>query len=249
MAVGRQRGRFGVRARAIVLFIATVSFAGPASAGGFLEDLFGGLQHMFGRHPPVPNPLDSMAKAPNPSPAQRWSEAGPAHGFCVRTCDGFYFPVQANRGASSTAMCHAFCPASATIVYGGSNIDYAVARDGSRYAELERAYSYRKQMVAGCTCNGRNQFGLAHIDINTDPTLKPGDVVAGRTGLLAFTGRNGGADFTPVASYPGFPPTYRAQLSAMQVSRSAWGEPVTTSSLRLPESADNGGIRGAPSAR
>lgn len=247
MAAGCRSAVFGVRLSAVAI-IAAVAFAQPASAGGFFDDLFGGLQRMFERPAPAPDPLESMAKAPNPAPVQRWSEAGPARGFCVRTCDGFYFPVQANRGASSGDMCRAFCPAGAARVYGGSTIDYAVARDGSRYADLDQAYLYRKRTVAGCTCNGRDQFGLAHIAIDSDPTLKPGDVVATSNGLLAFTGRPGGADFTPVASYPGFPPAYRAQLSAMQVARSIREEPLTTSSLGLQGTADNS-VSSGPLAR
>lgn len=247
MAAGCRSAVFGVRLSAVAI-IAAVAFAQPASAGGFFDDLFGGLQRMFERPAPAPDPLESMAKAPNPAPVQRWSEAGPARGFCVRTCDGFYFPVQANRGASSGDMCRAFCPAGAARVYGGSTIDYAVARDGSRYADLDQAYLYRKRTVAGCTCNGRDQFGLAHIAIDSDPTLKPGDVVATSNGLLAFTGRTGGADFTPVASYPGFPPAYRAQLSAMQVARSIREEPLTTSSLGLQGTADNS-VSSGPLAR
>ncbi len=235
MAAGGRRVLFGAAAGAMTVAVATFTLVGPASAESFFDSLFGGLRRIFERPAPHPNPLESMAKAPNPAPAQRWGEAGPARGFCVRACDGYYFPVQAYPGVSATAMCHAFCPGSATRVYGGGDIDYAVTRDGSRYADLDRAYLYRKQTVAGCTCNGRNQFGLAHIDINTDPTLRPGDVVASRNGLLAFTGRNGGADFTPATSYPGFSPAYRAQLSAIQTVRSPPAETaVTTSSLGLP---------------
>lgn len=247
MTAGRRRTVFGVRLSAVAI-VAAAAFAQPASAGGFFDDLFGGLRRMFEPSARAPDPLESMAKAPNPAPVQRWSEAGPARGFCVRTCDGFYFPVRAYRGASSGDMCRAFCPAGAVRVYGGSNIDYAVARDGSRYADLDKAYLYRKRTVAGCTCNGRNQFGLAHIAIGNDPTLRPGDVVVTRNGLLAFTGRTVGADFTPATSYPGFPPAYRAQLSSMQVSRSATLEPLTTSSLGLQGTADNS-LRSGPPAR
>src|SRR6516225_9269688 len=59
--------------------------------------------------------------------------------------------------------------------------------------------SYRKQLVANCTCNGRNAFGLTSFDVKRDPTLRPGDIVSTNEGLLAFTGRSEqGAAFTPV---------------------------------------------------
>jgi hypothetical protein len=146
-------------------------------------------------------------------------EGGPAKAFCVRTCDGHFFPVLAHPGLSVADACHAFCPASQTVIYSGGTIDGAVARDGSRYADLPNAFVYRKQRVTGCTCNGHDQFGLAHIGINNDPTLKPGDVVSTGKGMAAFTGRqNQTAQFTPAGSYPHFSKEYRSQLSAMQNS-------------------------------
>jgi len=33
--------------------------------------------------------------------------------------------------------------------------------------------------VAGCTCNGKDQLGLAPVKIEDDPTLRKGDIVAG----------------------------------------------------------------------
>jgi hypothetical protein len=161
----------------------------------------------------------------------------------VRTCDGHFFQVRAQPGMSAAAACHAFCPASQTRLYSGSNIDYAVARDGSRYADLDTAYVYRQHLVAGCTCNGRNVFGLAHIDPATDPTLRPGDVVATKNGLMAFTGVKNGehdkaAGFTPAASYRGFSSSYRAMLSAMKIAAPGAGAPDTITSS-IPPANDN----------
>jgi len=38
--------------------------------------------------------------------------------------------------------------------------------------------------VAGCTGNGKDQFGLAQINVEKDPTLRKGDIVAGENGLV-----------------------------------------------------------------
>jgi hypothetical protein len=136
----------------------------------------------------------------------------------VRICDGRYFPVQSRPGMSAAQTCETFCPASETRLYAGTNIDYAIARDGSRYASMQNAYVYRKHVVAGCTCSGRDPFGLAHIDVKDDPTLRRGDVVVTREGLVAFTGdRNQRAGFTPVQSYPGFSRRYRETLSDIRI--------------------------------
>lgn len=81
----------------------------------------------------------------------------------------------------------------------GSEIGAAVAQDGQQYVGFQTAFVYRKQLVANCTCNGKDAFGLASFDVKDDPTLRPGDIVSTKDGLLAFTGRSGStAAFMPV---------------------------------------------------
>ena len=139
------------------------------------------------------------------APAPRVAGYGPS--FCVRSCDGKYFPLTLRGNATPVALCQAFCPASATKVYYGGNIDDATASNGERYADSENAFAYRKALRADCTCNGRDPAGLAPVDLTLDTSLRPGDVVATSDGLVAFTGVRLGAsqtaDFAPVASYPG----------------------------------------------
>ena len=71
------------------------------------------------------------------------------------------------------------------------NAYYFVTESGKLYSELPNAFKYRTELVAGCTCNGNDQIGLAPISIESDPTLRKGDIVAGAEGLMV-TGR--GAD-------------------------------------------------------
>jgi hypothetical protein len=145
--------------------------------------------------------------------------AGPRQAFCVRTCDGGYFPVRAHAGLSAVEACRSFCPACETRAYYGSTIDYALARDGSRYTDLPNAYLYRKQLVAGCSCNGRSAAGVASIAPESDPTLRRGDVVATPNGLVVYSGGRGQAKtFTPAQSYGGFSKNERAKLSALKVT-------------------------------
>ena len=119
---------------------------------------------------------------------------------------------------SAVETCHSFCPASETRVYSGSNIDYATTGDGSRYADLTNAYRYRKQLVAGCTCNGRTAFGLAQVELANDPTLRPGDVVATKAGLMAVSGgaqQDGRIHAGPASTLPA---TERAALAQIRVT-------------------------------
>jgi hypothetical protein len=114
--------------------------------------------------------------------------------YCVRLCDGRYFPMQRHSNATSIQLCNAFCPATKTQVFNGSEIDHAVASNGARYTNLQNAFVYREKIVPNCTCNGKNEFGLAKIDIKSDPTLKPGDIVATegsqKAALAAATNRH-----------------------------------------------------------
>jgi hypothetical protein len=223
-------------ARRAVALAALLGLAGagtalaPApAAAGFFEQLFDGFRHAFShrqqpRHAePFDNPFSSLARALSgePAPGERIisRETGPTRGFCVRTCDGHFFPVQAHPGMSAADACRSFCPASETKLYSGSNIDYATTSDGSRYADLANAYRYRKQLVAGCTCNGRTAFGLAHVEVARDPTLRPGDVVATKDGFMAVEGgRDRSTAFTPVAG-ASLPKAERAALSHLRVTQ------------------------------
>jgi hypothetical protein len=195
----------------------------PAQAG-FFEQLFNGLDRAFRAPQRLPDAVREFAAPIEPRSERAIDPSGqvmggPARAFCVRTCDGHFFPVLAHPGLSAAEACHAFCPASQTAVFAGGSIDYAVAPNGSRYADLPNAFVYRKHLVAGCTCNGHDQFGLAHININNDPTLRPGDVVSAGKTMVAFTGRqNQTAQFTPAGNYSRFSSDYRGQLSAMENS-------------------------------
>ncbi|WP_192734228.1 DUF2865 domain-containing protein [Bradyrhizobium sp. OAE829] len=181
-----------------------------SSAEGLLDFFFGGGQKQQSQTSPFGNIFNSNPQSPPPRPVV--VSAGPA--FCVRSCDGKYFPLM--RGATSPAqLCQAFCPASPTKVFFGSNIDGAYAVTGERYADSENAFAYRKALRADCTCNGHNPAGLAPIDLAMDGSLRSGDVLATADGHVAYSGIRVGndhnPDFTPVATSPGRTPEVRAR--------------------------------------
>src|SRR4051812_11029655 len=215
-----------MRRRVLVAAITAGSIAfmpGLASAEGLFDFLFAAPQ----KHRQAPAQASFFADpfglnqqpAPPPRPI---ATAGSGPAFCVRSCDGKYFPVTARGGASPAQICQAFCPASATKVYFGSNIDGASSATGERYADSENAFAYRKALRADCTCNGRDPAGLAPVDLTLDTSLRAGDVVATASGLVAYTGVRLGseqtADFTPVASYPGLTADVRTRLGEMKVA-------------------------------
>lgn len=197
--------------------LVVLSLPQPAAAG-FFDRLFGGFRRAV--EAPVQAVTEPFSNIDGDTRV-RAENRGPSKAFCVRSCDGHYFPVMASNGMSPAEACSSFCPAAQTKLYMGSDIDYATAQDGSRYADMPNAFAYRKQVKSNCSCNGRSTFGLAHIDARTDPTLRPGDIVATEQGLLAFTGRGGtnvAANFTPVSSYNGLSKTMREKLSETKIS-------------------------------
>jgi hypothetical protein len=205
-----------LRASTGIFAAGLLALATPASAQGLFEFLFGGFHQRTSAEVQSYAEPNDFFRSPD-RPRER-AESGPASAYCVRMSDGFYFPVQAHAGVSAAQACHAFCPASRARLYSGAGIDHAVASDGSRYADLDTALLYRKQLVAGSTCNGRDRFGLAHVDVNTDPTLRPGDIVATRNGLVAFTGmKNKVADFAPLGSDRAILKSTREKLAGVKI--------------------------------
>ena len=217
------------RARRRVKLVTVLACAGPlalapqpAAAQGLFDFLFGGITKQQQRPAPPQASffVDPFGINQQPAPAPRPAYAGSGPAFCVRSCDGRYFPLM--RGSASPAqMCQAFCPASATKVYFGSSIDSASASNGERYADSDNAFAFRKELHADCTCNGRTPAGLAPVDLALDSSLRPGDVIATTDGLVAYSGgRSGGqsAEFKPIASYPGLTAEVRARLNEMKVA-------------------------------
>ena len=158
------------------------ALAPAAQAQDFFSALFGGLGRARGPYISLPFANEDGSVPIQRGEPRRYGGGGQA--FCVRSCDGRYFPVTASDNASRAASCNSFCPASETTVVYGSNIDNAAGENGKPYSELPNAFRYRNEIVAGCTCNGKDQIGLAPVKIEDDPTLRKGDIVAGENGLL-----------------------------------------------------------------
>jgi hypothetical protein len=170
-----------------------------AHAEDFFSALFGGFG---GRHRGPPQILMPFTNEAAPPGDARPRYAG-GQAYCVRTCDGRYFPISGPDDQSKAASCNSFCPASETKLFYGSNIDNAATETGKSYSELPNAFRFRNEIVTGCTCNGKDQIGLAPVSIEKDPTLRKGDIVAGANGLVVANGsadRRGAAlNFSPAS--------------------------------------------------
>jgi hypothetical protein len=179
----RRSGRLLHLGAALLLCVPALTPA--AQAEDFLSALFGAFHAGRPDVPSVPLPFASEGEANAPaSPAEARLRFAGGQAYCVRSCDGRYFPIAGPTNESRAASCNSFCPASETKLVYGSNIDNAATEAGKPYSELPNAFRYRNEAVAGCTCNGKDQFGLAQVKIEDDPTLRKGDLVAGPNGLM-----------------------------------------------------------------
>ena len=166
------------RALGLLTIVTVITNTTPAAAGLF-DFLFGGF-------------LAPQPATPRPS----IDRIGTTAAYCVRLCDGRYFPVPG--GATSKAVCDGLCPAAKTKIFVGSEIAQATADDGSTYQKLANAFAYRERIVPACSCNGRDSFGTASMKLEDDPTLQPSDLIATNHGVVSFrTWRKANA-YTPI---------------------------------------------------
>jgi hypothetical protein len=131
--------------------------------GGFFEQLFGG-----GMQAPPGAPL-----------------AGTYRTLCVRTCDGFYFPISYStvpgKFADDEQLCRRLCPATEVTLYShrnpGEDVSRAVSSSGRLYTDLPSAFSYRKQYNAACSCRAPGQSWADALRQGGDQTVERGDIV------------------------------------------------------------------------
>ena len=120
------------------------------------------------------------------SPGASGPMGGTYRTVCVRTCDGFYFPVSfetsAERFREDEATCQRMCPAAEVQLYTyhnpGEEITQAVSLNGRLYTELPTAFQYRKAMSSACSCRRPGESWSEALRANgNDGTVAPGDVV------------------------------------------------------------------------
>ena len=241
--------RSATRIAASLLAAGVLLAPGAAWAESLFDLFFGGVQ----KHRQAPSQASFFADpfGQNQPPAPRPVVSGTGPAFCVRSCDGKYFPL-VRGNASPVQTCQAFCPASPTKVFFGSTIDSAMTLNGERYADSENAFAYRKALRADCTCNGRDAVGLAPIDLTLDTSLRAGDVIATTDGLVAYSGiklgNNQSPEFLPVASYPGLTAEVRARLGEMRVAPLA-GDALASEAPRQDSGSAAPVLQARPSVR
>jgi hypothetical protein len=166
------------RQRSAVLQSLAENRCGPSYAsndGGFDPPRGGLFASLFG---PRIRTFDED-EAPYP---QGNSGFGTYRTLCVRTCDGFYFPISFStvpgQFQADAATCQAMCPGTETVLYThrnpGEDTDQMVSLAGEPYTSLPNAYKFRTSYDKACTCGAVAAAGTENFsDFSATGTLTP----------------------------------------------------------------------------
>ncbi len=112
----------------------------------------------------------------------RLPSGGKFRTLCVRTCDGYFFPLSVSAGkdqfVNDEARCSEICPASPTELYvyrnPGSDRSQMMSLAGTLYADQPFAYRYKSEFVEDCSCRstGQTQQSSAWTEISASSTGK-----------------------------------------------------------------------------
>nr|WP_321456779.1 DUF2865 domain-containing protein [uncultured Cohaesibacter sp.] len=104
-------------------------------------------------------------------------QVGTYRTVCVRSCDGFFFPISFSTTESGfqrdAQMCQSSCPGTDAELFvyhnPGETTDDMVSLSGQPYQSLASAYLYKKEYVKGCTC----QIPANQVTTITGPDASP----------------------------------------------------------------------------
>lgn len=99
------------------------------------------------------------------SASRRLPSGGTFRTLCVRTCDGYFFPVSFSTGkaqfVNDQARCSEICPAAPTELYvyrnPGGDQAQMMSLAGDLYSEQPFAHRYKSEFVEGCSCRASRQ--------------------------------------------------------------------------------------------
>ena len=196
-------------------------WASPAQSQSLLQQIFGlspspqvnaAPRYAMPRQPVGNSPMRSEPGVWHASSTPRDSAkanvaaegSGSYTTVCVRTCDGFYFPlshrVPRSRFQRDADMCRARCGQSEARLFfhsSGQDMKSAVDVTGRTYVRMPTAFLHRKKLVDGCGCRPEPWSQAASI-------RHEGFAIAeGRS--LPAGGRSGGSLTVVAGNYPDSP--------------------------------------------
>jgi hypothetical protein len=145
--------------------------AAAPQQGGLFQNLFGGGGNSgFGG-----NPMFGGVDV---------SQGGTFRTLCVRTCDGYYYPISfattPARFADDEATCRATCPNAEVMLFAhrtNEDVRQATSINGRLYTDLPTAFRYRTNYDSSCSCRKVGQSWADALGGNRDNTVERGDIV------------------------------------------------------------------------
>ena len=126
---------------------------------------------------------------------------------CVRTCDGYYFPISfattPDHFRDDEQSCQRMCPAAEVSLYTyhnpGEDVSQAVSLNGRLYTEMPNAFHYRQAMTPACSCRKPGESWADALKAGGgDDTIAPGDVVVTEQNAKRLSQPRIGADGKPI---------------------------------------------------
>lgn len=151
---------------------AVASAPPPQRSGNLFEALFG------------PGPGSILA--PSPGEGGFMGGSGTYRTVCVRTCDGFFYPISfatnASRFGEDEKTCQKSCPATEVTLFShrnpGEDINQAVSTtSGQLYTSLPNAFKYRQAWDNNCSCRRAGESWAQTMKNVDDTTVEQGDIV------------------------------------------------------------------------
>lgn len=142
---------------------------GGGQGGGFFDNLFGGNNNN--------NTAPATSEFGAPSSTYKT--------VCVRTCDGYYFPVSfattPARFADDEQSCKSLCPAAEATLFtfrNSEDVSRAVSINGQPYSSLPNAFKYRQSFNPSCSCKAQGQtWADALKSIDERASVERGDII------------------------------------------------------------------------
>lgn len=142
--------------------------------------LFGLLFGNRGAQPQEETQQERPREAPLQAP-----RAATYRTVCVRTCDGFFFPVSfaatQSRFEADANMCRRTCPGTDAQLFSypnpGGTIEQATSLSGQPYKQLPNAFKYQTQFVKDCSCKPANMSWAQALAGAEDSSVQNGDII------------------------------------------------------------------------
>ena len=145
--------------------------AAAPQRGGLFETLFGG---------PGSSIISGLSTPGGESP-----QGSGYRTVCVRTCDGYFYPISYSTSPSKfnddERTCQRSCPAAEVMLFShrnpGEDINHAISVGGQLYSSLPNAFKYRQAFDQSCSCKRSGESWAQALKNIEDTTVERGDIV------------------------------------------------------------------------